>query len=162
MPKKYIFYAALAAALLFPLSAVHAKELPGLTWSDRTSKETADGDIKETPPHVEIGGIRLSRFSQMQALALEDTLTIRGDETPETLYVFQAWQGGASQGEQLMLLSVSSSGVDIIGPYPADFESLKIKPASADTGPVFDLCGPDSQVPSTSLEYFDGQLLKLN
>lgn len=158
----YINYATIAFALLIPQFATNAQNLPGLTWSDRVSTEMADGEILETAPYVEIGTIRLSRFSHMQALTLQDTLTIGDGDDVETLFVFRAWQGGASQGEQLMLVSTSSQGVDVIGPYSQDFESLIIVSPKDGLGSIFKLYGTDKDRPMTRLEYFDGQLIKIN
>ncbi|WP_162651902.1 hypothetical protein [Lentilitoribacter sp. Alg239-R112] len=158
---KYLYYAAIALSLLIPQHAAHALDLPGLTWSDRVSKETADGDIEEVAPYVELGIIRLSRFSQMQSLTLQDTLTIGDGDDVETLFVFRAWQGGASQGEQLMLVTASASGVDVIGPYEQDFEKLVVIQPTGDFGPIFELVGADKEKPLARLEYFDGQLIKL-
>ncbi|MEW7007445.1 hypothetical protein [Lentilitoribacter sp. EG35] len=159
---KYVYYIAIVTALFIPQFVANAQDLPGLVWSDRVSKETADGDIKETAPYVEIGTIRLSRFSQMQSLTLQDTMTVGSDDEVETLFVFRAWQGGASQGEQLILVTASPNGVDVIGPFAQDFETVTITPATADFGPIFELYGADVDKPIARLEYFDGQLIEIN
>lgn len=157
---KYASYFAMVVALAIPHFAVHAQDLPAMVWSDRVANETSDGDIVETAPFVEIGTVRLSRFSQMQSLELQETLrTGKGDEV---LHVFRAWQGGASQGEQLMLVTTSEKGLDVIGPHEQDFESMFINPASGDFGPIFELYGADTNKPLERLEYFDGQLIQLN
>lgn len=157
---KLLYCAAIALALLIPQFAAHAQDLPGLTWSDRVSKETADGEIMETAPYVEFGTIRLSRFSQMQSLTLQETLATSDADNVETLFVFRAWQGGASQGEQLMLVTASTDGVDVIGPYEQDFESLTTIPSTIASGPIFELYGADKKKLLARLEYFDGQLIK--
>lgn len=156
-----VFKFLIVASIAFPAIFSQAQDLSGLTWSDRVSKETADGGIVETPPIVEIGTIRLSRFSQMRSLNLQETIDIGSGADKETLYVFRAWQGGASQGEQLMLVTTSKQGVDIIGPHPQDFEKLIIKPANSEFGPIFELYGADKNKPIIALEYFDGQLIEL-
>lgn len=156
---KYVCYSAIVLALLIPHVATQAQDLPSLTWSDRMSKETTDGEILETAPYVEFGTIRLSRFSQMQSLALQDTL--QTENSDEVLHVFRAWQGGASQSEQLMLVTTSEQGIDVIGPHTQDFENIVIKPASGDFGPIFELYGADANTPIERLEYFDGQLINL-
>lgn len=158
---QYTYYFAIFLALFVPQIVAKAQDLPGLIWSDRVSKETTDGDILETAPYVEIGTVRLSRFSQMQALTLQDILTIGEGDDVETLFVFRAWQGGASQGEQLMLVTASQKGVDVIGPFEQGFETMKIRPATVDFGPVFELYGADKNKPIERLEYFDGQLIEI-
>lgn len=131
-----------------------------LTWSDRITKETSDGEIVDTQPFVKIGSVGFSRFADMQRIHLHQTLRIESGEDIETLYVFTVWQGGASQGEQLMLVSVSENGVDVIGPYEQDFETLVVKPATSEFGPRFELIGAGSKNSLAKLEYFDGQLLE--
>lgn len=160
-PIKYVCYSAITLALLIPHVATQAQDLPSLTWSDRLSKETTDGEVVEAAPYAKIGTIRLSRFSQMQALTLQDTLTIGEGDDVETLFVFRAWQGGASQGEQLMLVTASSDGIDVIGPYKQDFEKLTLKPEIGEFGPIFELYGADKDESLARLEYFNGQLLAL-
>lgn len=159
---KYISYAAMAIALVVPQIPAFAQDLPAMTWSDRIAKETSDGSIVETPPMVKIGSISLSRFSQMQSLSLHDTLDISKGDDVERLFVFRAWQGGASQGEQLILVTVSSSGVDIIGPHNQGFETMTIKTPANDVGPVFELYGAKEDKPIARLEYFSGQLIEIN
>lgn len=159
-----IYRNAFQISLLFVLLCIapvlaQATELPSLTWSDRITIENADGSLVETPPSVQIGGVSLSRFTRMQNVALEQSLTLVEEET---IFVFRVWQGGASQGEQLMLVTLSKEGADVVGPHPADFETLKILPQSGDLGPVFEVFGSDPSVPVARLEYFDGQLLELN
>ncbi|MEO9457419.1 MAG: hypothetical protein ABJE63_11290 [Lentilitoribacter sp.] len=156
---KYFCYSAIVLALQIPQLA-DAQGLPDLIWSDRISTKTADGEIKETGLYVEIGTIRLNRFSQMQALILQDTLSVGDDDDVETIFVFRAWQGGASQGEQLMLVTTSAQGVDIIGPHSQDFENLVVISPKDDRGPIFELVGADKEMLLARLEYFDGQLIK--
>lgn len=157
---KYTSYVAMAIALFIPQFAVQAQDLPAIIWADRVAKETNDGGIVESAPFVEIGTVRLSRFSQMQFLSLQETLqTGNGDEV---LHVFRAWRGGASQGEQLMLVTTSKFGVDVIGPYPQDFETLNIVSAKGGYGPIFELFGADANKPLVRLEYFSGQLIEIS
>lgn len=157
---KYAYYAAITLALCIPQLSVHAQDLPGLIWSDRVSKEVSDGEIIERAPYVEIGTIRLSRFSQMQSLVLQETTVVGEGDDIETLYIFRAWQGGASQGEQLMLVTISEQGVDVIGPYEQNFEKLVVVPAKDDLGPIFELFTNDTNDLPVKLEYFEGQLIE--
>lgn len=137
-------------------NATQANESYNLSWSDRVSEEQADGTIVDTAPFVHLGNLRLSRFSQMQSLQFQETIaTGDGDEK---LHVFTAWQGGASQGEQLMLVTTSKDGIDVIGPHEQDFETMEVVPASADRGPTFLLYGAGDG-PIATLEYFSGQLI---
>lgn len=158
---KFFYYAAIIIALCVPHAATFAKELASLTWSDRVSRETTDGDIIDTSPFVEIGTIRLSRFSQMQSLTLQETIQIGDGDDTETLYIFRAWQGGAGQGEQLMLVTASAKGLDVIGPYEQNFEKLFVLPAVDDFGLIFELYGTDKNEPLKKIEYLDGQLINL-
>ncbi len=160
-PIKHFCYAAIVTSLLFPQVPAYAQDLPSLIWSDRVSLETTDGEIKETAPIVEIGTVRLSRFSQMRSVTLQHTVMIGEGDDAEALFAFRVWQGGASQGEQLMLVTVSALGVDVIGPYQQDFESFEIRPTKGDMVPIFELHGIDKNKPLARLEYFDGQLIKL-
>jgi len=128
-----------------------------LTWSDRVSEETSDGEIVDTAPFVKLGSIAFSRFTDMQAIALETSLKL--PDTSETLHVFRVWQGGASQGEQLMLLSVSEIGVDVIGPHEQDFEVFEITMDKETNSPVF-LLKSDNGVVLAKLGYFSGMLVK--
>lgn len=160
MKIKHLYFSAIILALLIPQVSTQAQDLQGINWSDRISEETTDGEIIETPPIVEIGTIRLSRFSQMQSLTLQETIQIGDGEATEALYIFRAWHGGASQGEQLMLVTTSNQGVDVLGPYPQDFEKLVVKSASSEFGPIFELYGADMNAPLAQIEYFDGELIK--
>lgn len=99
---KLLYSAVFIVALCVPQAATFAEDLADLTWSDRISKETTGGDIVDTPPFVEIWNVRLSRFSQLQALNLQTIINVGSGEDKESLYVFRTGQGGASQGEQLM------------------------------------------------------------
>ncbi len=140
-------------------SPLRAEEVNGsqVKWSDRVSVETDDGKIIDTPPFVSVKGVRLARFALMQSLKLHSTLSVESGEDVETLIVFRAWQGGTSQGEQLMLVSLSTGGLDIIGPHASEFETMEIVPANDDQGPLFLLYG-DEDGPHTALEYVAGQL----
>lgn len=142
------------------MTSVMAEPL-GLKWSDRVTVETADGDLVDTAPFVKIGPVALSRFALMQRLTLHETLFLQGPTGPRTLYAFRAWQGGAGQGEQLMLVTSRPDGVDVIGPVDPAFETLKILPPLEDTGPVFEFYGEDTKTPLARLEYISGQLLNI-
>ncbi|MES0809299.1 hypothetical protein ABLO27_07460 [Roseibium sp. SCPC15] len=152
----------LLVSLLFAHSLALAAEQPALTWSDRVTVEQESGDLVDTPPIVQVGEISLSRFSQMQSVTLQETLKVDAYDGPETVYVFKVWQGGASQGEQLMLVTLSQQGLDILGPHETDFETLKVIPSEGNAGPVFELFRADTASPLVRLEYFTGQLIELN
>jgi hypothetical protein len=145
-----------------PTGQTEAADGVSLVWSDRITTEKAGGELVDMPPFVRIGDLHLSRFAQMQSLDLHDTLKIESVDGTETLFVFRAWQGGASQGEQLMIVSLSPAGLDVLGPYPEDFETVKVRVPTPQTGPVFELYRADPSIPFRSLEYLNGQLLKLN
>ena len=154
------------AALAILLGNLDAKaeemgSLPDVTWESRWTEETSNGDLVDHPPFVAVNDVRLSRFSEMQSVTWRDTLTIDQDEDGiEKLYVFTVWQGGASQGEQLMLLSVKPQGIAVIGPYKQDFEKLEIGHINSEGAPEFDLIGADENNPLASLWYADGELLE--
>ena len=119
----------LLAALIFstPLM-VDAAEWPTLDWKNRWSEETNDDEIIDNPPFVAVDGVRLHRFSEMQSIAYQGEFLIElGEYGTERLHVFSVWQGGASQGEQLMAVSIRQTGIDIIGPHGQNFEKLRIK-----------------------------------
>lgn len=153
------------AALAFLLGNLDAKakdmgSLPEVTWESRWTEETADGELIDHPPFVAVNDVRLSRFAEMQSITWRDTLTIDHDEDGiETLYVFTVWQGGASQGEQLMLLSVRPQGVAVLGPFPQDFETLQIGHTSSESAPEFRLLAGDGAVLETVF-YVEGFLTK--
>ncbi|WP_420408277.1 hypothetical protein [Hoeflea sp.] len=130
--------------------AARADSLPEVTWESRWTEETADGELIEHPPFVAVNDVRLYRFAEMQSVTWRDTLTIDHDEDGiETLYVFTVWQGGASQGEQLMLLSVKPQGIAVLGPYPQDFETLQIGHTNSESAPEFRLLAGDGAVLET-------------
>ncbi|MES0885315.1 hypothetical protein [Roseibium sp. SCP14] len=163
MMAKNLISAALLSVLVGLASVqTEAADSETVTWSDRITTEKANGDLVDVPPFVRIGNLPLSRFAQMQSLDLHDTLKIDSGDGTETLFVFRAWQGGASQGEQLMIVSLSPAGLDVLGPYPEDFETVKVRGATPETGPVFELYRADPSIPFRSLEYLNGQLLRLN
>jgi hypothetical protein len=162
LPGKGLFaVAALLLGMVMPLSAAMAETLPKVSWENRVSTETANGDIVDQPPFVSVNDIRLRAFSDMQSINLQQTLTIdHGEYGLETLHVFTVWQGGASQGEQLMLLSVTSNGILVVGPHDQDFESVRVNQVNSDSAPSFDLIGADASKPLARLDYFDGRLIK--
>jgi hypothetical protein len=147
--------------LLLSVSVSMAETLPKVSWENRVSTETANGDIVDQPPYVSVNDIRLRAFSDMQSINLQQMLTIdHGDYGLETLHVFTVWQGGASQGEQLMLLSITSNGILVVGPHDQDFESVRVNQINSDSAPSFDLIGADASKPLARLDYFDGRLIK--
>ena len=118
----------LLAAIFFstPLMAV-AEERPTIEWKTRWSEEASGGEIIDNLPFVAVDGVRLHRFSEMQSIAYQGEFLIElGEYGTERLHVFSVWQGGASQGEQLMAVSIRQTGIDIIGPHGQDFEKLRI------------------------------------
>mgnify|MGYP000294784239 CR=1 FL=1 len=130
--------------------------LPDVTWESRWTEETSNGDLVDHPPFVAVNDVRLSRFSEMQSVTWRDTLTIDQDEDGiEKLYVFTVWQGGASQGEQLMALSICAEGIDVIGPYAQDFERLEIAQTNAESAPEFRLLMDDG-TPIETVYFFAG------
>lgn len=136
-----------------------AMEEPKVSWENRWSEELGSGDIINHPPFVAVNDIRLYRFSEMQTVTYRDDLLINlGEEGYERLYVFMVWQGGASQGEQLMLLSVRPGGVTIAGPHSRDFETLEIDQANPESAPVFILKGADG-VTLEKVSYSFGELV---
>lgn len=156
---KYNYYTVIFVALIIPQIFTIANAENLLTWSDRKDIETEDRGWIEDAPFVKIGGLGLSRFANMQRIELQNTLKIEDGDGFETLYVFRVWQGGATQGEQLMLVSLKASGVDIIGPYEQDFETLEIGHLNSESAPEFYLKGGDGEV-LAALEYYVGQLFK--
>ena len=86
-------------------------------------------------------------------------LQLRNPSGAETLHVFRVWQGGASQGEQLMLVSLSDSGVGVIGPLQDEFDDMEIVPANTEEGPLFMLYGAGDG-PLAVYEYFNGQMIE--
>lgn len=151
----------LCAALLFaaPLSAY--AQIYELDWRDRDMREDENGDIFGDPPFVKINGVALSRFTDMAHIDLFQTLDVDGLYGSEQVFVFTVWQGGAGQGQQIMLVTLSDAGVDLIGPHDQNFETVEIVPANADQGPLFLLYG-DGDGPIAEFEYFSGQLIELN
>ena len=149
------------AALAILLGNLDAKaeemgSLPDVTWESRWTEETSNGDLVDHPPFVAVNDVRLSRFSEMQSVTWRDTLTIDQDEDGiEKLYVFTVWQGGASQGEQLMALSICAEGIDVIGPYAQDFERLEIAQTNAESAPEFRLLMDDG-TPIETVYFFAG------
>ena len=131
-----------------------------LSWSDRITIEKADGTLVDTPPLVRIDQVQLSRFAQMQTIQLHQSLTQQGYDGEETVHAFKVWQGGASQGEQLMLVTASQTGIDVVGPYPSEFEELAIEPATQTHGIIFNLI--QSNNVTAKIEYFAGQLIQVN
>lgn len=150
----------LLACLLVAPSPGHAADWPAVAWESRYAEEKPDGDIIDHPPFVAVNEVRLRRFSEMQSVTFRDRLTIdHGDEGRERLYVFTVWQGGASQGEQLMLLSVRDDGVAVVGPHGQDFETLEIEMVNSESAPYFGLIGADGKRLG-ALEYFSGDLVE--
>lgn len=149
----------LALGLVFlPGSALAGETLAKVTWESRWTEETKGGLI-EHPPFVAVNDVRLYRFSEMQTVTWRDTLEIdHAEEGLEKLYVFTIWQGGASQGEQLMLLSVRPQGIALTGPYKQDFERLEIGHVNSESAPEFDLVGADGEI-IASVDYVLGELL---
>lgn len=147
-------------SILFPiLHSAYADELPILDWENRKAMESVDGDYTETPPFVSVNDIRLKRFSQMQLIALQELVHIESSDGTEKLYVFRVWQGGASQGEQLMLVSLSKGGLIVIGPHEQEFEALFIDRANDEDVPLIRLKDGDHTELAKFL-YIDGQLIK--
>ncbi len=121
---KSLMLAALFCSM--PLMAV-AADWPTMDWKSRWSEETNDGEITDYPPFVAVDGVRLHRFSEMQSIAYQGVFLVEhGELETERLHIFTVWQGGASQGEQLMAVSIRQTGIDIMGPYGQDFEKLRI------------------------------------
>ena len=137
-----------------------AGDLLALNWSDRTTIEKEDGTLVDSAPFVSIGNVQFSRFAQMQTVQLHQSVAQTGYEGEETIHVFRVWQGGASQGEQLMLVTVSQTGIDVIGPHPSEFEELKIEAATKERGAMFNLI--QSNNVTVKIEYFAGQLTQVN
>ncbi|MFK7844276.1 MAG: hypothetical protein AB8G77_03170 [Rhodothermales bacterium] len=145
--------------MISTICSTQAAELPVLEWENRDVVEKADGDYTETPPFVSVNGVRLKRFSQMQLIALEELVYIEDSDEPEKLYVFRVWQGGASQGEQLMLVSLSQGGLIVIGPHEQEFEALFIDRTGNEDLPLISLKDGDNTELAKFL-YIDGQLIK--
>jgi hypothetical protein len=149
--------AGVATVLSSPAFAEASYEV---SWESRYSEEKADGEIIDHPPFVSVNDVRLSSFSNMQSVTWRNTLTIdHGDMGFEELFVFTVWQGGASQGEQLMLLSVMENGIEVIGPYGQDFEKLEIDHVNSESAPEFSLIGADG-LALDLLHYVSGQFVK--
>ena len=162
LPVSRICYGVFLALGLLIVSgrAMAAEILPVVTWESRWTEETKSGDFKDHPPFVVVNDVRLYRFSEMQSVTWRDTLTIdHGDAGIEKLYVFTIWQGGASQGEQLMLLSVKPHGIAVIGPYKQDFEKLEIGHFNSDSAPEFSLIGADKEAVAR-VDYVLGELFE--
>lgn len=136
-----------------------------LDWQDRTQTQQADGSMADIPPKVTINGIALSRFSSMQQMELAATLQMKGENGPEIVHVFLVWQGGATKGQQIMLLTTSNAGIDVIGPYEQEFDSLKITPARDNQGPLFMLYGGEKSAgdtPFAILTYDCGKIIAVD
>lgn len=142
-----------------------------LSWSDMAFSTDADGTYIETPPNVSLSTIsqplntiRFAKFSKMRRVELHDRFnTVTGyDDIDETVYVFRVWQGGATQGEQLMLLTVSDYGVAVIGPHPQDFETLTLQKKNVSKGVIFAMFGGDPNVALARTEYLDGEFIDLS
>ncbi|GKX33589.1 MAG: hypothetical protein MnENMB40S_12070 [Rhizobiaceae bacterium MnEN-MB40S] len=152
-----------AAAMLAVSGLANAADSPGglkVTWESRWSEEAGNGDIVDHPPFVAVNDVRLYRFSEMQSVTYRDTLRIdHGDEGDERLYVFTVWQGGASQGEQLMLLSVRNDGVAVIGPHFMEFERLTIEMVNSESAPYFAFVSADGAILG-AVDYVHGELIE--
>lgn len=148
---------ALAAFIFATPVAGLAADWPTVSWQSRWSEETTNGDIVDHPPFVAVDNVRLSRFSEMQSVTYRDELLIdHGEDGLELLYVFTVWQGGASQGEQLMALSIRAEGIDVIGPYAQDFEQLEISQINADSAPEFRILTEEGEPIETVYFYAGG------
>ncbi|WP_428526061.1 hypothetical protein [Roseibium sp.] len=130
-----------------------------LQWSDGTLIENNAEYAEFQAPYVKINGVELSRFAHMTRVEELRKLKVPGIEGSEDVHVFQVWQGGASQGLQLMAVTLSDVGVDVIGPLEPDFETIEIVDHNGDQGPLFRLYSADTN--SVAIyEYFDGQMLR--
>ena len=153
-----LFSAPLALALSLGIVTSALASDYDIDWKDGALVEQSDGSAEIDPPFVKINGVALSRFAQMYRVELHETIDADGLDGAEKVYVFRIWQGGASQGKQLMLVTTSKAGIDVIGPHEQDFETMEVVPANADQGPLFLLYG-DGDGPIATLEYFSGQLI---
>jgi len=149
----------LAPAVLMATSALPLAHDYTLQWRDGTLIENTAESAEFQPPYVTVNGVVLSRFAHMTRVEELRKLTVPGIDGPEDVHVFQVWQGGASQGLQLMVVTLSDVGVDVIGPLEPDFETIEIVDHTGDQGPLFRLFSADTN-PVASYEYFDGQMLR--
>lgn len=149
----------LAPAVLMATSALPLAHDYTLEWRDGALIENTAESAEFQPPYVMVNGVALSRFAHMTRVEKLRELKVSGIDGTENVHVFQVWQGGASQGLQLMVVTLSDVGVDVIGPLEPEFETIEIVDSTGDQGPLFRLYSADTN-PAASYEYFDGQMLR--